>query len=192
MSRRGITVESVPARSGPEGHPPLELHRSRRRRKTATAFTRDGVIVVQLPADLPRGEEDRIVAGLVRKVTGRARAEAVGGDDVLTRRAHGLADRHLDGVRPTDIRWSGRMERRYGSCSSGDGSIRISRELAAYPDYVLDAVIVHELAHLHVAGHGPRFWELANRYPEMARARGFLEGVRFVPAPARDTTDPDA
>jgi predicted metal-dependent hydrolase len=39
---------------------------------------------------------------------------------------------------------------------------------------VLDAVIVHELAHLVHLGHTPEFWELANRYPKTERAYGFL------------------
>jgi hypothetical protein len=33
---------------------------------------------------------------------------------------------------------------------------------------------VHELAHLHVRGHGKSFWDLVDRYPLRERARGFL------------------
>jgi predicted metal-dependent hydrolase len=39
---------------------------------------------------------------------------------------------------------------------------------------VLDYLLVHELAHLEVADHGPRFWELVDRYPLTERARGYL------------------
>jgi predicted metal-dependent hydrolase len=46
--------------------------------------------------------------------------------------------------------------------------------LAKEPSWVLDYVIVHELAHLHVRGHDKAFWELVNRYPLAERARGFL------------------
>jgi predicted metal-dependent hydrolase len=42
---------------------------------------------------------------------------------------------------------------------------------------VLDYVIVHELAHLEVAGHNDRFWQLVNRYPLTERARGYLIAV---------------
>jgi predicted metal-dependent hydrolase len=54
------------------------------------------------------------------------------------------------------------------------GVIRLSRSLSAFPAWVLDYVIVHELAHLEIPGHGPAFWEIVNRYPLTERARGFL------------------
>lgn len=168
-----IPIEHRPAAPGV---PPLEIHRSPRRRRSASAAPRDGVVVVRLPAGLPREEEDRLLADLVRKVTGRTRADALGGDEVLERRAAALADRYLDGVRPSSVRWSSRMRRRYGSCTPAEGSIRISRELASAPPYVLDHVLVHELAHLQVSDHGPRFHELLARFPESARATGWLEG----------------
>jgi predicted metal-dependent hydrolase len=176
---RHITTERIPATNG---RPALELRRSSRRRKTANAYARDGVIVVQLPAGLPREREERIVDDLVRRVTGAARAEEVGGDEELLRRAERLADRYLDGVRPASVRWSDRMERRHGSCTTIDRSIRISSRLASCPGYVLDYVLVHELAHLRVPGHPPAFWELVERYPEAARAKGFLEGLSHAAA----------
>lgn len=183
---RHITTERIPAS---EDRPELELRRSTRRRKTANAYARDGVIVVQLPAGLPAGREERIVEDLVRRVTGVHRAEAVGGDEELQRRAELLADRYLDGVRPTSVRWSNRMDRRHGSCTTTDRTIRISDRLAACPAYVLDYVLVHELAHLEVPGHPPDFWALVERYPEAARARGFLEGLAHAAAtPAPPTT----
>jgi predicted metal-dependent hydrolase len=52
--------------------------------------------------------------------------------------------------------------------------IRISSRAAALPSWVLDYLLVHELAHLEVAGHGPHFWRLVNRYPLTERARGYL------------------
>ena len=46
--------------------------------------------------------------------------------------------------------------------------------LSTFPGWVLDYVIVHELAHLEVPGHGPAFWQIVSRYPLTERARGFL------------------
>ncbi len=173
------TVEHVDAA---DGTPPLELVRSTGRRSSATAFVRDGRIVVQLPAGMDPTSESALVARLVAKVSGRQRAERIGGDDALAERARALADRHLDGVRPASVTWSGRMRRRWGSCTPSEGTIRISRSLAAFPDFVLDYVLVHELAHLVEPGHGAAFQALVDRYPQAARARGFLEGVQFADA----------
>lgn len=190
MARSQRTVERRPADGG---RPPLEVVRSARRRRSASAHARDGVIVVQLPAHLPPAEEERLVDELVRKVTGQARAEQLGGDAELARLAARLADRYLDGVRPTSIRWSGRMRRRYGSCTHADGSVRISREVASFPAYVRDYIVVHELAHLAVPDHSAAFDELVARYPHAERARAFLDGFAFGTAragvPAAEATD---
>jgi hypothetical protein len=53
------------------------------------------------------------------------------------------------------------------------------------PSWVLDYVLLHELAHLIEPGHGPDFWSLLDTYPRTERARGFLEGfsaARDLPA----------
>jgi predicted metal-dependent hydrolase len=56
-------------------------------------------------------------------------------------------------------------------------------KLAAEPGWVLDYVIVHELAHLVVPGHGRRFWGLVDRYPRAERARGWLMARAAGPPP---------
>jgi hypothetical protein len=48
------------------------------------------------------------------------------------------------------------------------------------PQWVIDYVLLHELAHLLVAGHNAAFWRLLEAYPETARAKAFLEGVAFA------------
>ena len=168
-----VDVECRPAAPG---RPPVEIRRSARRHVSASAHAQDGTVVVRVPVGLPRDEEERLVRDLVAKVTGRLRADALGGDAELERRARLLADRYLDGVHPTSVRWTSRMARRWGSCTPSTGEIRISREVAAYPTWVRDYVLVHELAHLQVSGHDARFEELVARFPRSERARGWLEG----------------
>ena len=63
------------------------------------------------------------------------------------------------------------------ACTPSDRSIRISSRVQGMPGYVLDYVILHELSHLLVAGHGPDFWALLAAYPRLERARGYLDGV---------------
>ncbi len=47
------------------------------------------------------------------------------------------------------------------------------------PDYVVDHVVLHELAHLIEPNHSPRFWALLADYPHAVKAEGFLEGVSW-------------
>lgn len=162
--------------------PALELVRSTRRRASATAFVRDGRIVVQLPDGLARAAEAQLVDRLVDRVSGRLRAQRVGGDAALADRARQLGATYLDGVQATSVAWSSRMRRRWGSATPATGAIRISQSLAAFPSWVLDYVLVHELAHLVEPDHGAAFHALVDRYPHAARARGFLEGVQWADA----------
>ena len=57
------------------------------------------------------------------------------------------------------------------------------------PSWVVDYVLVHELAHLQIPGHGADFWALVDHYPRAQRARGYLEGV--AAAAGLDLTDDD-
>lgn len=176
-----MTRRTVEHRAAADDLPALEVQRSSRRRVSASAYSQDGHVVVQLPAGLTPPEEERLIRQLVKRVTGRQRAESLGGDAALARRAAQLADRYLDGVHPASIRWVDNMRRRFASCTPADGSIRVSREVAAFPAYVRDYLLVHELAHLRVPDHRADFDALVARYPQAERARGFLEGVRFLP-----------
>ena len=157
--------------------------RSTRRRKTVQAREVDGVLRVSIPATMSPAEEERWVAEMVRRMGRRAAAAAVD----LEGRAAALAERH--GLpRPAVIRWADNQEWRWGSCTPADRSVRISSRLAGEPTWVLDYVIVHELAHLEVPRHGPDFWALVARYPLAERARGFLI-ARGSPAPGSATPE---
>lgn len=70
---------------------------------------------------------------------------------------------------------------RWGSCGP-DGRLMFCWRLIMAPDYVLDYVVAHEVAHLAFASHGPRFWALATRLTQDApSARRWLrrEGARL-------------
>jgi predicted metal-dependent hydrolase len=147
----------------------VEVIRSARRRKTVQAREVGGVLRVSIPATMSRAEEQRWVTEMVQRMERRAATATTD----LTRRAAALATRY-DLGRPVSIRWSDHQEWRWGSCTPQEGSIRISSRLGKEPRWVLDYVIVHELAHLTAPGHDARFWALVNRYPRTERARGFL------------------
>jgi predicted metal-dependent hydrolase len=147
----------------------VEVVRSPRRRKTVQAREVNGVLRVSIPASMTKADEERWVAEMVRRM---ARRSATDGVD-LWRRAEFLAARYRLSL-PSSIRWVDNQEWRWGSCTPADGSVRISSRIAREPPWVLDYVIVHELAHLDVPRHSPAFWAIVNRYPKAERARGFL------------------
>ena len=66
-----------------------------------------------------------------------------------------------------------------GSCTLATREIRISSRLRAVPPWVLDAVIVHELAHLVEPNHSPRFRQLEEHYPRKHDAELFLDGYHL-------------
>jgi predicted metal-dependent hydrolase len=147
----------------------VEVVRSARRRKTVQAREVGGKIRVSIPATMSKAEESRHVADMVARLQRRRAAKEID----LTARAAAVAAR-LGLPRPASIRWVENQERRWGSCTPAEGAVRISSRVAGYPPWVVDYVIVHELAHLAEAGHTRRFWELVARYPRAERARGFL------------------
>jgi predicted metal-dependent hydrolase len=147
----------------------VEVVRSARRRKTVQARKVNGVLQVCIPASMTNVEEEHWVSEMVRRIERKQATDEVD----LVRRAHELATRYQLPV-PTSIRWVTNQESRWGSCSPRDATIRISSRLVGEPSWVLDYVIVHELAHLAVPNHGATFWKLAHRYPKAERARGFL------------------
>ena len=105
------------------------------------------------------------------------------GDDELMTRARQLCVTHLPaGTAPTSVRWVGTMTTRWASCTTATGEIRMSDRLRTMPAWVVNYVLLHELAHLVEANHGSRFWALVNTYPRAERAQGFLAGVSHADA----------
>ena len=81
--------------------------------------------------------------------------------EALGRTATGLK------VRDTKSRW--------GSCTS-DGRLSFSWRIAMAPDFVLDYLAAHEVAHLQEMNHSPKFWALCKRLcPETDRAKTWLK-----------------
>jgi hypothetical protein len=122
-------------------------------------------------------EEQKWVSEMAERMERKASTARID----LTRRARTLAERYQLEL-PDSIDWADNQVWRWGSCTPARRSIRISSRLGREPDWVVDYVIVHELAHLSVSGHGPRFWSLVERYPLSERARGFLMARGCEPA----------
>jgi predicted metal-dependent hydrolase len=162
--------------------PRVEVRRSGRRKRTVTAFRERDTIVVLIPQRMSKADERSFVESMVQKVLAReAKAAPPRGDAELVARARELVDHHLAPVldapvQPSEVRWVSNQSQRWGSCTPSTGVIRLSHRLQAMPSWVVDYVLVHELAHLVEAAHSPAFWRLVARYPEAERAKGYLEG----------------
>jgi len=147
----------------------VEVVRSPRRRRTVQARQIGELVRITIPATMTKVEEDRWVAEMVRRIERHQQTAEID----ITERALDLARRYHLPV-PNDVRWVDNQQFRWGSCTPIDGSIRISSRIAAFPAWVLDYVLVHELAHLEIPQHDRRFWALVDRYPRSERARGYL------------------
>lgn len=136
-------------------------------------------MVVLIPAQFTGAEEREWVDRMIARLAARERRDHT--DEALQERAVRLAQRyfpdHPEAAQPASVRWVRNQNGRWGSCTPADRTIRISQRIQSFPDWVVDYVIVHELAHLVVTNHNAQFWSLVARYPRAERARGYLEGI---------------
>ena len=90
-----------------------------------------------------------------------------------------LAERALEhaaklGVKPSRITVRDTMSR-WGSCSSAR-SLSFSWRLILAPDFVLDYVVAHEVAHLKEMNHSARFWaHVRTLVPDMEKPQAWLK-----------------
>lgn len=155
----------------------IKITRSDRRARTVSARQVGDTIEIAAPAHMSDEELQPIIARLAGRLERRAQGRALD-DAALQQLAEGLNRQYFEGkLRWASISWSTRQNQRYGSCTPANGTIRISHRLATMPAFVLEYVVMHELAHLLEANHGPAFWRLVSRYPRTERARGYLMAV---------------
>ena len=180
------TVVDIPGL--PDG---VEVRRSTRRRRSVTALREGGRIIVVVPARMSRSDIKPFVDELVGRLAEREkRGRRTDGE--LHARATELAHRYLEGTAvPSSVRWVTNQRRRWGSCTPSDSTIRLSDRLARMPAHVIDYVLLHELVHLLVPGHGADFEAYMLRYPRLLEARAFLAGVDHATGHGLDNTSDD-
>ena len=155
----------------------IEVRRSRRRRRTVSAYREGGRTIVLIPSRFSADEERAWVEAMMRKLAAGDKRRRPS-DQQLLERAADLSRQYLGGLaKPVSIAWVTNQSSRWGSCTPAEGTIRISVRLKGMPPWVLDYVILHELTHLLQPGHGREFWSMLESYPRTERARGYLEGV---------------
>ncbi len=156
---------------------PVEVVRSNKRKKTVSAELKHGVLIVRAPAQMSDAQLTPIIEKLQMRLRKKIQRTPTSDDD-LEQLAQQLNKTYFSsGLQWQSIRYVTNQNKRFGSCTPGNGTIRISHRLASMPEWVLTYVVMHELAHLKEANHGSRFWQLVNRYPLTERARGYLMAV---------------
>jgi predicted metal-dependent hydrolase len=156
----------------------VKVVRSQRRKKTVEARLESGVLVVRAPAAISDAELAPIIEKLKARLEKKGRRRQFKSDASLEVRARELNRRYFDGALSwASIRYVTNQNKRFGSCTPGKGTIRISHRVGEMPAWVRDYVLVHELAHLVEPNHSRAFWDLVNRYPKTERARGYLIAI---------------
>ncbi len=151
--------------------PTIRIIRSARRRKSVQGRLKGDVFEVRVPASMSQQRANM----MARELLGKVQAKTVPAVD-LEATATRLNKKVLGGRASwTSIRWVTNQNSRWGSCTPAEGTIRISHRLQKVPQYVLDAVVVHELVHTFVPNHGPEFQRWVAKTPLAERAQGYLE-----------------
>jgi len=162
-----------------------------------TAYRERDTIVVLIPQRMSKADEQTFVRDMVEKLLAReARALPPRSDEALVARAHELATAYLapalgDVPEPAGVFWVTNQQLRWGSCTPSTRLIRLSHRLQPMPVWVVDYVLLHELAHLVEPTHSTRFWSLVGRYPAAEKAKGYLEGYIAGQGRQADESDVD-
>ena len=153
----------------------VQIIRSQKRRKTVSGRLIDNQLVIRAPANISDEELAPFIENMKKKIE---RKHIPDTDEALEKRAREMNKGYFNGrLKWESIRYVTNQNGRFGSCTPSRGTIRLNHRLAKMPRWVRDYVLIHELAHLEEANHGPRFWKLVNQYHLTERARGYLMAV---------------
>ena len=166
--RRAAAIPAVHYRDGETlavlGQPALLQVRAQGRRVRARRLDDGGLLLTAPVTASPAQRRAAVERLLARELVAAAEALRPRRESDLGVRAAGLKVRA--------------MRSRWGSCNTRSRVITLSLALAARPLESLDYILVHELAHLIEAGHGPRFKAIVQRHvPDWKQRRRDLNGA---------------
>ncbi|HQO09613.1 MAG TPA: M48 family metallopeptidase [Clostridiales bacterium] len=149
------------------------LVRSKARRRTIQAKLLDEkTIKVMAPYHSDQTLIDDFIKKSVKKL--RVRTRISGESGTLSERAGVLRNRFIPEAPDFNIAYSDSLRTTWGKCFVRDRNIIINPKLKDFPLWVLDLVIIHEIAHLIYPDHGKNFRNLVSRYRLKERATGYL------------------
>lgn len=154
----------------------IKIIKSPKRRRTSSARLRNDVLEIRVPDSLSEKKIETTVEWFKKSFERKKKRQSLDNKE-LAKRAKRLNKKYFEGKLKYDVCWSVNQDVINGSCTHRKRTIRISHKLAKVPKWVLDYVIVHELAHLKQPNHSKAFWDLVNQYHLTERARGYLMGM---------------
>ncbi|MBN2789825.1 MAG: M48 family metallopeptidase [Candidatus Delongbacteria bacterium] len=148
------------------------VKRSKRRKKTLQASLRDNTVKILAPHHTSDGDIKAFLNKFLEKL--ELKEIILNNDDELLKRSLKLKKKFIPEAPDYSIEFQGTLLRTWGKCYTRQRKIVINPVLATYPKWVMDYVIIHEIAHLLVPNHGKDFRSLINRFKLKERAVGFL------------------
>lgn len=166
----------------------------RRTSRITIRISKDGEVRVSAPRLVPKPVIERFIElqrGWIEKNLEKARIrnghqqEFYSGLDISTPAARKkaveqlqqivapLIERHAAemGVAPSQVSFRA-SKTRWGSCNTKTGKINLSLYLLLLPQRHIEHIVVHELAHLLVPNHGPRFYAVMDKhFPDWKQVR---------------------
>lgn len=178
------TTELEPTASQVKTVMDYEIRRSKRRKKSVGAYREQGKTIIVAPVRMSLKEVHGYAQELIERLN--SQYEKLASNELLEERARYLTKTYLDvdvfEVHPVsvNVQWVTNQNSQWGSCTPSDGKIRISHRIQGMPQYVVDAVLLHELIHLLVADHSPRFYAYLERFADYKIAKEYLAGYTFA------------
>ncbi len=124
-------------------------------------------IELSIMSQLQKEEKNKHISALLSRIISAKRLPELG------KKLQELNERHFNGK--LNKIFFKNITSRWGSCSEA-GNINISTRLLFAPQEVLEAVCVHELAHLIEQNHSEHFWALVEKaMPNYKEAHGWLK-----------------
>lgn len=161
---------------------PIVVRRTARRKTGLAAFWENGQAVIAVPARLSLEDEQYWVPYMAAKLErSHAQRPVPASDHALLQRSFDLSETYLGSrARPESVRWVKNQNGRWGSATPARRTIRISHHVQGMPEWVLDYILLHELAHLIHPNHSRAFWAELASYPKLETAKAFLQGASFA------------
>ncbi|MBU4485970.1 MAG: M48 family metallopeptidase [Candidatus Delongbacteria bacterium] len=147
--------------------------KSKARKKTVQAkLVGDRTIKVLAPYRVGAEYLDDFIVKSVKKLSSKGKISDT--NEFLYKRAEMLRKKFIPEAPDFEIGYSNSLRTTWGKCFISDKNIVLNTKLKNYPLWVVDLVIIHEIAHLIFHNHGKGFRSIVSRYKLKERATGYL------------------